>query len=76
MKIKYLVAAKNTDGRICVWAQGTDLDAVKQSVDDRWAAHGRSCNGCYPGEERGETEIHLVHADGSITPHVECDHAI
>ena len=64
MKLKYIVAAKNTDGRICCWAQGTDLEAVKKNVDDRWATHGGS------GQDRGATEVHIVHEDGSVTPYV------
>jgi hypothetical protein len=70
MKPKYLVAAKNTDGRVCVWAQGTDLDAVKKNVDARWPTHGGSGCGCYEGEVRGQDEVHVVNEDGSITPHV------
>src|SRR5512143_3789201 len=53
MKTKYLVAAKNTEGRICCWAQGEDPAVVKKSVDERWPTHGGSGNGCYPGEKRG-----------------------
>lgn len=71
MKTKYLVAAKNTDGRICCWAQSEDLDAAKKSVDERWPTHGGSGDGCYPGEERGPNEIHLVNEDGSVTPYVD-----
>ena len=71
MKPKYLVAAKNTDGRVCVWAQGTDLDAVKANVDARWPTHGGSGQGCYEGEVRGQDEVHLVDENGSITPYVD-----
>ena len=69
MKTKFLVAAKNTDGRVCCWAQSESLEAAKASVDERWPTHGGSGNGCYPGEARGPDEIHIVNADGTVTPH-------
>ena len=71
MSKKYLVVAKNTDGRPCCWAQSESLDAAKASVDARWPTHGGSGDGCYPGEQRGETEVHLVTPEGAIVPHVE-----
>ena len=68
MQKKFLIAAKNTDGRVCCWAQGADLEAVKKSVDERWPTHGGSGDGCYPGEERGANEVHLVDENGSVLP--------
>jgi hypothetical protein len=71
MKPKYLVAAKNTDGRLCCWAQNEDLAAAKASVDRRWPTHGGSGCGCYEGEVRGRDEVHVINEDGSITPYVD-----
>ena len=59
-KKKYLVMAKNTEGRVCCWAQSLQLDKAKEAVDHMWPTHGGSGCGCYPGEERGEDEVHLV----------------
>lgn len=70
MNRKFLITVKNTDGRVCVWAQGTDLDAVRQSVDERWPTHGGSGRGCYDGEERGRTEVYVVNEDASVVPYV------
>lgn len=69
--IQYLVVAKNSDGRPCCWAKSADLEAAKKSCDERWPKHGGSGEGCYPGEERGETEVHIVNEDGSIVPNIE-----
>lgn len=66
---RFLVIAKNADGRPCAWAKGQNLNATKENAEQRFAAH---C--CYPGEKRGATEVHLVHEDGSITPHIGKEH--
>jgi hypothetical protein len=66
MKPKYLVTAKNTDGRVCCWAQSESLEAAKASVDERWPTHGGSGQGCYPGEQRGEDEIHRIDENGGV----------
>jgi len=66
MKRKYLVVAKNTDGRPCCWAQGPTLERVKLVVDRMWPRHGGSGEGCYDGEQRGETEIHIIDENGAV----------
>jgi hypothetical protein len=70
MKMKYLVAARNTEGRVCCWAQGEDLEACRKSVDERWATHGGSGAGCYPGEQRGKTDAYIVNEDASVVPYI------
>lgn len=57
---KFLVMAHNTDGRMCLYARGTKLVAVRRFVDDRWATHGGSGCMCYEGEERGLDEVMLT----------------
>lgn len=56
----FLVMAHNTDGRVCCWAKGSDLAAVKARVDEMWPTHGGDGCGCYVGEKRDLDEIKLV----------------
>jgi hypothetical protein len=44
----FMAMQHNSDGRVCGWATGSDLDAVKAEAERQYAAHE-----CYPGEQRG-----------------------
>lgn len=59
-EVRYLAIQKNTDGRPCCWAIRTSSKAAEERAAAMWPNHGGSGCGCYPGEERGEIETHVL----------------